>query len=78
MTKTHLKGRAKQIAFGVGAFFLASIVMIWSWNTLAVDLFGLSAMQFKHAVALVLLLGLARFAVGHRPAQDTRGTIESA
>ena len=78
MTETHVKGRAKQIALAIGAFCLASVIVIWSWNTLAVDLFGLSHMQFKHAVAVVLLLGLVRFALGRSRRPETRRKLKSA
>jgi len=33
----------------------ASIAVLWSWNTLAGDLFALPQMQFRHALAAVLL-----------------------
>lgn len=44
------------------------VLLLWAWNTLAVDLFGLPAARFKHALALeagiaaltLLPLGLAR------------------
>jgi hypothetical protein len=34
-----------------------SILLVWSWNALAADLFGAPRFQFRHAVA-VLVLGL--------------------
>ena len=78
MTDRHIKGLAKQIALAVGAFFLASIIVIWSWNTLAVDLFGLVSIQFKHAVAIVLVLGLLRFAVSRASHRRVHDTLESS
>ena len=38
-----------------GLFLLASIIALWSWNTLA-GLFGIPHAQYKHVVAALALL----------------------
>jgi hypothetical protein len=45
----------KKYAYVVGLFLLASIVGLWSWNTLA-ELFNGPHAQYKHAVAAMGLL----------------------
>lgn len=47
---------ARAILFTIGAIAAGALIFLWSWNTLATDLFNLPAVQFKHAVALALLL----------------------
>ena len=47
------KGRIREFAFGIAASFVCAILLLWTWNTLATDLFGLQAAQFKHAIAAV-------------------------
>ena len=52
----HRYGAAKTPAIAISVFLIGSIVLLWSWNTLAVDLFQLPRAQFKHAVAFALLI----------------------
>ena len=40
------------------AVIAATITVLWSWNTLAGDMFALPEMEFRHAFALVLLAGI--------------------
>lgn len=40
------------------AVIVASIAVLWSWNTLAGDLFALPEMQFRRAFAVVLLAAI--------------------
>lgn len=47
---------ARTILLTIGAIVAGAIIFLWSWNTLATDLFNLPAVQFKHAVALELCL----------------------
>jgi|TARA_R110002096_G_scaffold426421_1_gene636210 hypothetical protein len=42
----------KAVTIGATLFFAWCILLMWSWNVLAVDLFELPAAQFKHAFAL--------------------------
>ncbi len=49
---------AKAIAVAMALFLVGSIAVLWSWNTLAVDLFQLPQARFKHAIAFVVLLGV--------------------
>ena len=65
-------GAVKTIIVAITIFMTGSILLLWSWNTLAVDLFQLPEARFKHAVAFGLLIAgaflfrvfVARFAVG--------------
>lgn len=56
MTRDHQGRRhGRQLAvIGLAALF-GSVVLLWSWNTVAVDLLGLKPMMFKHAFAIQLL-----------------------
>ena len=42
-----------------------TILVLWSWNTV-VGLFGGPVAEFRHAVAALVLLGIARWVVGPR------------
>lgn len=46
----------RTILLTMGAIVAGAIIFLWSWNTLATDLFNLPAVQFKHALALELCL----------------------
>ena len=59
MSKHHQKrayGAIKTILATVAIFTAMSVLLLWSWNTLAVDLFQLPEARFKHAVAFGLLI----------------------
>ena len=45
------------LALSVG-LLLGGVVLLWSWNALAPELFGAPELAFRHALALELLLGL--------------------
>ena len=57
-------------SFGKAAIMIAiilavgSTVVLWSWNTLAVDLFEASAIKYKHALAFELLVATLSLSVG--------------
>jgi hypothetical protein len=38
------------------ALAATGIAILWSWNTLAAELFGLAPMEFRHALAAALLV----------------------
>ena len=50
------RGHGRTFVISLIAIVFAGIAILWSWNTLAVDLFGLAEMEFRHAVAMVLSL----------------------
>jgi len=54
---------AKHLILLIAIAIAGAIAVLWSWNTMA-GLFGGPAMQFKHAIAVLLLLGAARLALG--------------
>ena len=56
MTKLENKGYGRTIFMSLTAVFFAGIAILWSWNTIAADLFAQPEMEFRHAVAAVLLL----------------------
>ena len=46
---------------------LAAELVLWGWNTMAVDLFGAPAAKFKHALAFEAVAGgiwLVAYAIG--------------
>ncbi len=81
--RTH--GAAKTTLLAIAVFVAGSILLLWSWNTLAADLFQLPEARFKHAVAFGLLIAgaflfrvfVARFAVGGSPHSGHRGGVVS-
>lgn len=44
------------MAIALGVFLLVGIVIHWGWNTFAVEILGASPLQFKHSIALELLV----------------------
>jgi hypothetical protein len=53
-TECHKIG--KRLLIGTAIVLVGGIAVMWSWNTLAVDLFHLPAVKFRHALAAELLL----------------------
>lgn len=74
-------GVAKMSTITISVFLIGSILLLWSWNTLAVDLFQLPKAQFKHAVAFALLMTgacafrllVVRFSTGRTRHSSNRG-----
>lgn len=64
MTKVEHRAGARKLAHGLGMAFLAGVVLLWSWNTLASDLLGAPVMAFRHALALLLLVVTLAIAAG--------------
>lgn len=58
----------------VGVFLLSSVITLWSWNTLS-ELLSLPPAQYRHALAALLLLLIARWALlpGYRGAGSEKG-----
>lgn len=52
------RGRGRTLALALGGAFLAGVAVLWSWNTLAADLFGLPEMEFRHAAATALAISV--------------------
>ena len=69
----------------IAIFMAGSMLLLWSWNTLAVDLFQLPEARFKHAFAFGGLIAAAlmfrflvvRIALGGSPHSGHRGGVES-
>ena len=62
-------GSAKHLALAGAAFFIGCVVVLWSWNTLAVELFQMPEARFKHAVAFAsvfIVLAMAGRRIGGR------------
>ncbi len=55
--ETDNKGYKMTIAIlvAIGVLFVSGVLILWSWNTFAVDLFQAPKMQFRHALAIELL-----------------------
>ena len=64
MMELENKGHGRTIVMSLIAIVLGGGAILWSWNTHAVDLFGLPEMTFRHAVAAVLLLVAAGSLIG--------------
>ena len=60
MTEGHStsrpRGLGKAIFLAVGILIGGALLLHWSWNTLATGPFKIPNIQFKHALALELLL----------------------
>lgn len=50
----------KHFLYAVGLFLLASVVALWSWNTLS-ELFHLPQAQYRHAIAALFLILILRW-----------------
>ena len=50
----------------VGTLLVSAVLVLWAWNTLVPEVFGLTAIQYKHSLALMILgFGLS-FILGNR------------
>jgi hypothetical protein len=59
MNKHHRRrshDTAKRTLLAIAVFVAGSILLLWSWNILAVDLFQFPEARFKHAVAFAGLM----------------------
>jgi hypothetical protein len=56
MMELENKGRGGTIVMSLIAIVFGGIAIHWSWNTVAVDLFGQPEMALRHAIAVELLL----------------------
>jgi hypothetical protein len=56
MMELENKGHGRTIVMPLIAIVFGGIAILWSWNTVAVDLFGQQEMAFRHAFAVALLL----------------------
>jgi hypothetical protein len=63
MIEAEHRALARKLAHGLGIGFLACVVLIWSWNTVAVDLLDAPAMMFRHALAVLLMVVTLTLAV---------------
>jgi hypothetical protein len=52
----HNHGRARHIVLGLATYAAGTVAILWVWNAFAVDILGLPAIRFRHAVALELLV----------------------
>jgi len=58
----------KQYFYAIGVFLLATIVGLWSWNTMS-ELFNFPQAQYKHVLAAFILLVILKHGLSsnHRP-----------
>lgn len=56
--KHHLSGKLLHFVYAILAFLLASVMLLWSWNTISMLLGGPVA-QYKHALAALTLACVA-------------------
>jgi hypothetical protein len=72
--KTH-NDRFRKTFIAAAALALASLIVLWSFNTLA-ELFGGPMAQFKHAIAAVGLLLVVKWACKyHGYSHDCGGDV---
>lgn len=57
-TNRHWHHGAKASLFVVAALLVGGILILWSWNTFAGDLFQAPDMKFRHALAAETLIGV--------------------
>jgi hypothetical protein len=66
--KHHLSKHSLHAVYAILTFILASVILLWSWNTISV-LFDGPMAQYKHALAALTLAYIVgrvmREAVGH-------------
>jgi hypothetical protein len=46
------------------SFLVGAVVILWSWNTIAVDLFGAPNVALRHAIAIELAVAVVGIAIG--------------
>jgi hypothetical protein len=50
----------------IATLLVSAVLVLWAWNTFVPEVFGLTAIQYKHSLALVVLgFGLS-FVLGNR------------
>lgn len=55
-THENHNGHGKAIVVGSVAFILAGIAIHWGWNTFTVEVLSQPPLEFKHSIALELLV----------------------
>lgn len=55
----------KHIGAAIAAFALASVALLWSWNTVA-ELFGAPVAEFRHVLATLVLATVVKFVFSSR------------
>ena len=50
------KGHGRMIVLSLIAVIFGAIAILWGWNTVAIDLLGQPKMEFRHAIAVELML----------------------
>jgi uncharacterized membrane protein YwzB len=55
MIETEHGRNSMRVARALSLVLLAAVGVLWSWNTVAVDLFAAPSMAYRHALALLLL-----------------------
>ena len=76
MTKHHQRnayGTLKAVLVAIIIFMVISISLLWSWNTLAVDLFQLPEARFKHALSLTIPITIAFLLLRSRNSRNSDG-----
>lgn len=56
MTELGNKGHGRTIVLSLSAVFFGGVAILWSWNTVAVEMFAQPEMEFRHAIAVELLI----------------------
>ncbi|MBV1904129.1 MAG: hypothetical protein KUG58_10910 [Marinosulfonomonas sp.] len=64
MMNLEKNSHGRTIVMSLIAVFFGGVAILWSWNTIAVDLFAQPEMEFRHAVAVELLLIAAGSLIG--------------
>ena len=64
MTNFENKAHGRTIILSLIAILFGGIAIFWSWNTIAVELFAQPEMEFRHAIAVELLLIAAGSLIG--------------
>ena len=74
--KQSFRRYAAPAAAAAGAYLVGAAIILWSWNTIAVDVFGASSIAFRHAIAFEALVAAFGAAFGFA-ARIARGGSEN-
>ena len=74
----NLKQHGSQIFMATLAFIVATILLLWGWNSAMPYLFELPTIQFKQALGLMVLIGILSFFLRHRQRHNRRDHTSSS
>ncbi len=65
--KTHQKRQIiSHSLIAIVTLLVSAVLVLWAWNTFIPEVFGLTAIQYKHSLALIILGFALSFVLGNR------------